>query len=142
MNTRSTHNKRNWIFRQWTEKKGQWYNLKPFIWGIYANFEKRRVNCSQLIFFTNSKSQVNDERLNSLPPEPRMTRSSSLRRANSLKRFNNRNHGSVTSPNANGCAAVMASPGKVDMISLGYAWTLRASERKAIQARFRTVAMN
>ena len=59
-----------------------------------------------------------------------------------MKRFNNRNHGSVTSPNANGCAAVMASPGKVDMISLGYAWTLRASERKAIQARFRTVAMN
>ena len=57
---------------------------------------------------------MNDERLNSLPPEPRMTRSSSLRRANSLKRFNNRNHGSVTSPNANGCAAVMASPGKVD----------------------------
>ena len=85
---------------------------------------------------------MNDERLNSLPPEPRMTRSSSLRRANSLKRFNNRNHGSVTSPNANGCAAVMASPGKVDMISLGYAWTLGAFGRKAIQARFLTVAMN
>ena len=95
--------------------------------------ERGSTKCNS--FLTNSKSQVTDERLNSLPPEPRMTRSSSLRRANSLKRFNNRNHGSVTSPNANGCAAVMASPGKVNMIILGYAWTSRASGWKAIQAR-------
>jgi hypothetical protein len=86
----------------------------PLIWDIYARLGKKEGQVFPTHFFTNSKSQVNDERLNSLPPEPRMTRSSSLRRANSLKRFNNRNHGSVTSPNANGCAAVMASPGKVD----------------------------
>ena len=65
-------------------------------------------------------SQVNDEKLQaSLPPEPRMTRSSSLRRANSLKRFNNRNHASVNSANANTCSTNVPTPGKVVSKLLG-----------------------
>ena len=64
-------------------------------------------------------SQVNDEKLASLPPEPRMTRSSSLRRANSLKRFNNRNHASVNSANANTCSTNVPTPGKDNSKLLG-----------------------
>ena len=64
-------------------------------------------------------SQVNDEKLASLPPEPRMTRSSSLRPANSLKRFNNRNHASVNSANANTCSTNVPTPGKDNSKLLG-----------------------
>ena len=65
-------------------------------------------------------SQVNDEKLASLPPEPRMTRSSSLRRANSLKRFNNRNHASVNSANANTCSTNIPLQSKDDSKISGY----------------------
>jgi len=77
-------------------------------------------------------SQVNDEKLASLPPEPRMTRSSSLRRANSLKRFNNRNHASVNSANANTCSTNVPTPGPT-LTRSGTGGSLERCSRKPIR---------